>query len=92
MKIPTFSGLKIIDESGNCSSEFQQYNDQLNQQMQLMVSNDGYVIPGNTTTDINNFSRNDNANGKPNGTMWYDTTTNQFKGKINGVVKIFTLT
>lgn len=92
MIIPTFSGLKIVDKEGVCTSEFQQYNDQLNLQMQINLSNDGMIIPSQSTTNIDNFSNPDNPNVKPNGTIWYDTTTNQFKGLINGVVKVFTLT
>lgn len=89
MKIPTFSGAKIAEKDGSCHPEFQQYQDQLNQQMQLTISDDGFVVPSNTTANINHIADNNNPNGRPNGTMWYDSTTNQFKRKRNGVVEVF---
>lgn len=91
MQIPTFSGQKIVDKDGNCTPEFQQYMDHLNQQMQLNLSNSGHVIPPNTTADINHFADSSNPNSRPHGTMWYDFQTHQWKGKENNVVKVFQL-
>jgi hypothetical protein len=91
MKIPTFSNGQIVDKDGNCTPSFGQYNDQLNQQMQLNLSDNGTVIPGNTTVNITYFSSVSNPNAMPNGTVWYDTDTGQFKGLVDGVVKVFTL-
>jgi hypothetical protein len=92
MNIPTFTGKKIVDKDGHCHPEFQQYNDHLNQQMQANLSNDGFVIPANTTADINHIANPANPNGRQDGTIWYDSETHQWKGKSNGVVKVFTVT
>lgn len=92
MIIPTLLKNRFIDKEGFLTSEAQEYQDQLNIQMQKNLSDDGLVIPSKTTDEINHIADPTTENFRPNGTMWYDSTTNQFKGKINGLVKIFTLT
>ncbi len=92
MKIPTFTRQKFVDDDGNLMPAYQQAFDILFQQMQLNLSDDGCVIPSKTTEQITNIASSSNANNRPNGTIWYDITTDQYKGKVNGVVKVFTLT
>lgn len=89
MKIPTFNRLRFIDEQGYLTAEMQQFYDVLNTQMQDNLSDDGFVIPPRTTEQINEISDPTNQNSKPDGVMWYDSQTGQFKGKINGIVRIF---
>lgn len=43
----------------------------------------GLYAPQFTTAQITTL-----ALTAPNGTMWYDTTTNQLKAKVNGVVVV----
>lgn len=93
MRIPTVIKQQVVDlKTGEATVAAQQFNDNLNQQMQQCLSDDGFVIPSRTTTDITNIANPSNLNSRPNGTMWYDSTTDEFKGKVNGVVKVFTLT
>jgi len=83
MNIPTFQNVKYTDEKGNLTSAMQMYNDELNQALQNGLSDNGWTVPQLTTAQITAVS-----SLMPNGTLWYDTDTNQLKGKINGVVTV----
>lgn len=60
------------------------YNDQMNQALQGSISNNGFVIPNQPTSSIVTLS-----GMMSNGTIWYDETTHEWKGKKNGVVVTF---
>lgn len=92
MKVPTFIKRKFVDQDGELTAPAQQLLDVFFQQAQESLSDDGFVIPQRTTNEINNISANNNANTKPNGTLWYDSTTNQLKVKINDTVRVITTT
>ncbi len=81
MNVPPFP------QTDGLSTETKLYFDTLIQQMQQTVSNNGFQIPPNSTADIAKI-----APEVGNGMMWYDTTTNHFKGKQNGVIVIFQTT
>jgi hypothetical protein len=83
MNIPTFARVQFVQGDGYLTSAMQLYNDELNQALQNGLSDNGWTVPQLTTTQITNV-----ASTMPNGTLWYDTTTNQLKGKINGVVTV----
>jgi hypothetical protein len=91
MIIPTFTQHKATDKEGAYTRDAQQYNDELNQYLQDNLSNDGFVMPNRTTSDINTIADPTNGNTLPNGTMWYDTDTNQLKVKVNNVVRVVQL-
>ena len=88
MKVPLFTRQSFIDKDGNLTPAIQQVFDVLFQQMQQNLSDDGMVIPGLSTDDINQAASPSNANNKPNGTLWYDTTTNELKLKKNNTVVV----
>lgn len=91
MKTPTLEKQIFVDiKSGYLSSPVQQIMDILFQQMQLYLTN-GLTADGLTTDEITNAADPNNRNAKSDGTIWYDTDAQVFKGKINGVVKTFTL-
>jgi len=90
MKIPTFMGGQVANDEGHYTADQQFYHDVLNQQLQENLSDDGFVIPSRTTADINAIAANSNENARPDGTIWYDSDTSQWKGKQNGVVTTFT--
>lgn len=92
MKIPTFTDQVVVEEDGHASDYLRQFVDVLTQQMQLSLSNDGFVMPSQTTTDIKNISNPSNPNARGNGTIWYDTTLNKYVGKENGTLVVFTTT
>lgn len=89
MRIPTFTRQKFT-ESDNLTAPVQQIFDVFFQQAQENLSDDGLVVPSRTTTDITSIANPANENSRPNGTLWYDSTTNELKVKINGIVKVVT--
>jgi hypothetical protein len=91
MRIPTFTDQPITStEDGTATPYMRQLLDIMLQQMQLTLSNDGFVIPSQTTTAIQNIVTGNNPKGP--GTIWYDTTLNQFVGNQNGVLVSFNTT
>lgn len=60
------------------------YNDELNQSLQGSISDNGFAVPNQETSSIVTLSGE-----MPNGTIWYDETTHEWKGKKNGVVVTF---
>lgn len=83
MNIPTFINVQFVQGDGYLTPAMQLYNDELNQALQNGLSDNGWTVPQLTTTQITQI-----ATSMPNGTLWYDSTTNQLKGKINGVVTL----
>lgn len=93
MKIPTFTDQPIVDaETGRATVYMQQLLDITFQQMQRNLSDDGFVIPSQSTTAIQNIVSGSNPNAKGPGTIWYDTTLNKFVGNENGVLVYFNTT
>ena len=92
MKIPTFRKSRFVDDLGNLIPEVQNNLDVFFQQAQLNLSDDGLVVPSRSTGEINNISSPSNNNGRPDGTLWYDSITSQLKVRIDGVVKVVTVT
>ena len=93
MKIPTVVMRQAVDpETGEPTVTAQQYQDNLNQQMQKCLSDDGFVIPARTTDEIRHIAAADTYNGRPDGTIWYDSNTNQWVGRANGILVVFTTT
>lgn len=60
------------------------FQDELNRAMQDSLSDNGWTLPQQTTTNIT-----DVEGDMPNGTMWYDNDTHEAKMKVNGVVIVF---
>lgn len=90
MKIPVYTKQAFTDpQTGDLTPSKQLFFDVLIQEMQYSISDDGFIIPALKTSEINEISNDSTKNSKPDGTIWYDSETNQFKGKIAGVVKIF---
>lgn len=90
MKIPTFTDQPITQSDGTPTPYMRQLLDILLQQMQLSLSNDGFVIPSQTTATIQNIITGNNPKGP--GTIWYDTTLNKFVGNENGRLVVFNTT
>jgi hypothetical protein len=90
MNIPTFTHQKFVEDDGTLSAPVHTMFDVFFQQAQDNLSNDGLVVPSLPTSTINYIASPSNQNSKPNGTLWYDSETNQLKVKINGLVKVVT--
>ena len=88
MNIPNFATEKLTDEKGNMTTVWGNILSQIIQQLQINLSNEGYVLPQLTTAEINDLT---NA-AKSTGAMVYDTTLNEFKVNINGTWKVVTVT
>lgn len=61
-------------------------DDELYQAMEEDLSDNGWQTPQQTTADITNI-----ASSMRNGTMWYDTDTDELKVKVAGVVRVLQL-
>jgi hypothetical protein len=59
------------------------YNDQMNQALQGSISDNGFVVPSQDSSTIVNLS-----GVMPNGTIWYDSQTNELKARVNGSVVV----
>lgn len=90
MNVPTFTKQKFVQEDGTLTAPMEQMLDVFFQQAQDNISNDGMVIPSQSTANINYILSPTNQNSKPDGTILYDSQTNQLKVRINGVVKVIT--
>ncbi len=57
------------------------FQDDLNQEMQANLSDDGWVFPNQPTEKIDELSAT-----MPNGTAWVDNEANQLKISLGGVL------
>lgn len=94
MKVPNFVHDKAVYTEGPREGQFTEqwmlFVSQLIDQMQANVSNEGIVIPSQTTDDIAIIAASSQAQ---NGVRFLtDSTTNELKAIVNGVVKTVTLT
>jgi hypothetical protein len=77
---------KIADKDGNLTSPYHLFLQQLVMALQTNFKPEGYVVPPKPTSDIIQLIEEASNNN-----IIYDSTTNQFKGNVNGVWKVFTL-
>ena len=85
MILPTLPLGEVVNKEGMLTPDWNQFFTQLLLYMNSNLSSEGFVQPSQPTTNIAQLT---NAN---NGTIIYDSTTDQFKGKIAGTFKTFTL-
>lgn len=76
----------ISDKDGNITSSYLLFLQQLVMALQTNFKPEGYVIPPKPTSDIVQLIQEASNNN-----IIYDSTTNQFKGNVNGTWKVFTL-
>jgi hypothetical protein len=86
MQIPAFENVKFVDEKGMLTPTAEQMLKLLFQQLIMNVGEEGFVLPQQTDASIALLTNS------ANGTILYDSTTDQFKGLVAGVFKTFTLT
>jgi hypothetical protein len=89
MRITKHVPSRVVDDKGELTDTYQQYFDNLENQINQNLSTNGYVIPQNTTQDIKTIAASNTNNGV---TLVVDSTTGQLKAIVNGVVKTVTLT
>lgn len=83
MKLPNLTFGPICDNNFNVSTEWAQYFSQTTQQIQENFSDNGVVLPKQTSANISLLSGSSNI-----GLMVYDSDTNEFKININGTWKV----
>lgn len=80
MKIPIY----LMSESTEIDGGNEvYYQDELNRVLQQDLSDNGWQSPQQSTENIEAV-----ASQMQNGTFWYDTTTNEVKFKVDGVIKV----
>ncbi len=87
MIVPTFSYDKVVDKEGNWSLIWLQIITQLLQQLQVSFSEEGLVLPQQSSANITVI-----AASYPNGTMFYNSDTDEFQVIVGGSVKTVTVT
>ena len=79
MAIPVFDNIKFIDANGLLTPEWRAILQDLFQTLQARFSNEGLVMPSQSSTNISQLNSSDN------GALVYDETSNLPKIRINGV-------
>lgn len=82
MNIPNLTKLKVSDKEGNIHPEFFELLSQLLLQMQQNLSNEGFIIPQQTSDNITQLSTQQSK-----GALLYDKELDLLKVNINGVFK-----
>ena len=88
MNIPNYASDQFTDTNGMITAIWSNVITQIIQELQINLSNEGFNMPKLPTTAINKLT----SATKSTGAIVYDSTTNQFKGNVNGTWKVFTLT
>lgn len=86
MKVPNLQiEGNFINEEGTINTISKGMFTQLFSEMQKNLSDEGFFIPQQPTNTINESLNTDRSKGA----ILYDSTTNQFKGNVNGKYKVF---
>jgi hypothetical protein len=91
MKVPVYINDLLVDEERKMTAPWETLFNQLFTEMQSNLSDEGLVAPSQTTVNIGVIQDAQNTDGNdiyPNGTILYDSTTNQLKVKISGVFRV----
>jgi len=90
MIIPNFENTKVVDENGFLTPVWQLIFQQLITNLQGSLSDEGFLIPQQTTATITTLMTNFNASASPSkyfGNSVYDSTVNKLKVNENGTIK-----
>lgn len=89
MNIPSFIQERVIDENGYFTPSWAFVIEQLLSQLQINAGAEGLVPSSLKTEDIAVVAASTNLQ---NGTLIYDSTTDQLKTNIAGTFKVITVT
>lgn len=78
MIVPNYLNTAFTDSNGNLTPQWSLLLDQLLRQMQINLSNEGFVIPSQNATNMNTIEPQ-----AQNGTLLYDSTTGKLRIKLN---------
>jgi hypothetical protein len=82
MKIPFLQRGPIADKSGNLTPNWEGTLNELFTQLQQNVSEEGFVMPSQSTSNIARLTQSQN------GTVVYDNDTHEMKVNINGTWRV----
>jgi len=77
---------QVIDKEGNMTQQWDLFFQNLVMALQTNLKPEGFVVPPKPTSDIIQLIQDASNNN-----IIYDSTTNEFKGNVNGTWKVFTL-
>jgi hypothetical protein len=83
MNFQNLTTIKAAEKDGSMHQELINYLGQLVQQLQTNLSDEGYVMPQQTTANIAKL-----IGAQSVGAFLYDSDTNEFKVNINGTWKV----
>ena len=81
MKIPNFIDAQFVNKDGYLTDTWKQILQQLLQQMSSDVSDEGFIVPQQPTSNLPALSKQQSV-----GAIVYDSTTDQFKVCVKAVV------
>lgn len=84
---PDLPRCPLVDSNGKMNMYWELWFQQLTSTLQTYFKNEGFLIPPLDTSDISLLTGDQSMNN-----IIYDSTTNEFKGNVNGTWKVFTLT
>jgi hypothetical protein len=87
MKVPVFSDVPYVEQDRTLTDQALLYQEELNQALQNNLSDNGWVIPSLTATQVVAIEPS-----MPDGTIWLETTNNVLVVKINGSLEKITTT
>lgn len=87
MKVPNIINEKFVDENGVLTSAWKTVLSTLITQMQIHLSDEGFIVPHQPTATINELNV-----PKKTAAILYDTDTKQLKVNIDGTFKTVTVT
>lgn len=82
MNIPNFIDSQVVDKDGKLTDTWKQIFSQLFTQLQGGLSEEGILVPKQSSTDITTLSTTENT-----GKLIYDKDNNVLKVNINSVFK-----
>jgi hypothetical protein len=82
MKIPNIIATKVVNKDGYLSDEWREIFSQLFIQMRVSLSDEGFMVPKQTTDNIDQLAGTDKT-----GALLYDNDTHELKVNINGTYK-----
>jgi hypothetical protein len=91
MNIPNFENIQFVDKNGYLTEQWQNIMQQLITALQSNVSNEGFQIPQQPTTNITMLQSQFAASPNPAayyGNLLYDSTTNQLKVNLAGTFHV----
>lgn len=87
MKVPVFADVPYVEQDRTLTDQALLYEEELNQALQNNLSDNGWVIPSLTDTQVVAIEPS-----MPDGTIWLETTNNVLVVKINGSLEKITTT